>query len=151
MGQKIETLKIPEYAINPLFNTLNFNWLFVLLRKIIPTNNVNVYAIYNSNYKKVRKDSGKFAAYLDLQRLIEFCNKLKGVLFVADYEEYQFFVISEADITEALLNEFNEDKTINIRIGGTASRKNDNAFTIIDRCLKASSLAHKSEDGCLLI
>ena len=133
-------LKIPIYAINPLYGIIIFDWFVFLLKSIIKDNLINIYVIHNPAYKDIRKEDGPFLAKLSKKRIVDTIMNVKDVMVIGDYDMIKIFVVSTQDITEDLQEAFSKIN-IDITMGATASVENDTEFSILDRAIKAISLA----------
>lgn len=135
-----DKLKLPVYAVDPLFGIVYFNWFIFILKGIVKNSFVNVYVIHNDSYKALRKNSGSFLAKMSKKKFADIITGVKDVILIGDYDTSKLLVISYTDITKGLQDAFKKEE-IDITIGVTASVNDDTEFTIMDRSISAINLA----------
>lgn len=135
-----EKLKIPGYALDPLFGILHFNWFLFILRSMLKNNDLNVYILYDMKYKELRKKQGIFLSSMHKKKLVDVLVGFKDINLIGDCDKTKIIFISEKDITKEIQEEFKKEN-INITLAASASIESDNEFTLVNRVFDAISLA----------
>lgn len=133
-------LKIPAYAIDPLYGIVLFNWFVFMIKGIMKDKHINMYVIHNNSYKEVRKSSGPFLAKMSKKKVANIIMEIEEVVIIGDYDVTKLLVLTQSDITKELQDAFSK-KDIEVTIGVAASTNDDNEFTILDRATRALNIA----------
>ena len=137
--------EMPLVALNPMLEILKFEWfMYYLKRLLVSEEKVNVFIVHNPSFTDDRKKYGVLMAAFHTKRLVEALKTLNKGIIMGEYEANKLIIISTKDIELNLVSD-SKDEIFNITTGATASIENDNEFSIMNRALKALTIAQRKK------
>jgi hypothetical protein len=139
-----DKVKFPLAAINPVTGALLFEWFMYSLETVINDSKLNIYIINEKSHVDMRKKYGPFATLFVRKLIVNQLDKIEDIFIIGEFLNTKLIIASLNNIEKSLIDRLTE-KNINYTIGATASKKDDNVFSIIQRASRALDFAQENK------